>query len=24
MIAENYGNPPELSFFETEVIVDNS
>ena len=24
MIVENYGSPPELSFFETTVVVDNS
>jgi len=24
MIAESYGSPPELSFFETPIIVDNA
>ena len=24
MITENYGSPPELSFFETGVVVDNT
>jgi hypothetical protein len=24
MITENYGSPPELSFFETAVVVDNT
>ena len=24
MITENYGSPPELTFFETAVVVDNS
>ncbi|HLZ03023.1 MAG TPA: monooxygenase [Bradyrhizobium sp.] len=24
MIAERYGSPPEISFFETPVVVDNS
>jgi hypothetical protein len=24
MIVENYGSPPELAFFETAVVVDNS
>jgi len=24
MITENYGRPPELEFFETAVVVDNS